>query len=88
MQSVYLLTVLAICFEISLGETINLLSLPHIPKNFDNFLTRFRFKKKKTTLGASETTRTKVCKLSLTSSVYFSQHARAIEITFDAKYAN
>ena len=25
------------------SETINLLSVPHIPKNFDNFLTDFRF---------------------------------------------
>ena len=65
-----------------IGETINLMSIPHTPRNFDNFLTHFRILFK-TTLGASETTCTKVCKLSPTSYVYFLQRTRAIKIIFD-----
>ena len=37
------------------------------------------------TLGDSEAMHTKVCKLSLTSYVYFLHHARAIQILFDCE---
>ena len=50
--------------DFSLGETINLLSIPHIRTNFDNTFLN----------------------LSLTSYVhFFSQHARAMQITFDCE---
>ena len=45
------------------GETINLLSIPHIAMNFDNFLTHFRFFFETTPDALCP----KVCKLSLTS---------------------
>ena len=61
------------CFEI-----------PNIFRAFDKTLTHFRFFLK-TTPVAPETTCTKLCKLSLTSYVCFSQHKRAIQIIIDCE---
>ena len=52
--------------------------------NSDIFLKHF-FIFFKITSGASKTTCTKRCKLSLTSYVYFSQQARRIQIIFDCE---
>ena len=60
-----------------LDEHINLLSIPHILMNFDNFLTHLRFFWN-TIPGASGTIYMKVCKICLASDVYFLQHLRAI----------
>ena len=43
-----------------LGETINLLLIPHMPMKFDDSLTHFQILFE-TTSGASETMCTKVC---------------------------
>ena len=68
-----------------LVNTINPLSIPHIPMNFDNFLTHFRFLLK-TIPGASETTCMKVCKISLMSYVCFSEHGRGMQLIFDCEW--
>ena len=51
---------------------------------FDDFLTHFRILFE-TTSGASKTMCMEVCKFSLMSHVYFSQHARAMQIIFDCE---
>ena len=94
--SVYILTVLTNVlkyqiflriFYFSLVKLLimgNILSIPHIPMNVDDFITHFQFFFR-ITLGSSEAMHAKVRKLSLTSYVHFLHHARAIHILFDCE---